>query len=50
MEKTARRRANRRSSDAYKHDGKHNLDHLHKYIAELRAKGKIRYGSASHTI
>lgn len=36
--------------DSYKKDGRDNLEKLHKYIAELKAKGKIRSPSASRTI
>lgn len=32
--------------DTYKKDGKDNLDKLHKYIAELKAKGKILTSTA----
>lgn len=32
--------------DTYKKDGKDNLDKLHKYIAQLKAKGKILTSTA----
>ena len=36
--------------ETYKKDGKDNLEKLHKYIAENRAKGRIKSIDASRTV